>query len=1002
MNVFEMFGDITLKGGEAAGRQLDKFDSKGKKASKSIVALQKVSVAAGKAIKFAFVGAAAAVGLLTVGLTKAVKEAADLEQISVAYEVLIGDVVMAAKVIEDIKKKSAKTPFQFKDLAKQGQTLMAFGIAADVVVDKMMMLGDISMGNSVKMESIVRAYGKIQAKGKATLEELNMLTENGVPILEALANQYEVTTEEMFKLITTGKVGFADVDQAIRSMTAEGGQFFGMLERQSRTFTGRISTLRDNIQMLFAEVGSRLLPVLGPMIDDMTLKIQEALEGLASGEGPLAEFTEKLVRVIAWAINNVPKIGTVFQHVGIIAGLVAEGIGQVFDTVSKKVKTIIESLKIDKVFEAIFDVTIKLIGDTYAALKKGIDTGDWSDFFGITLDWAKVGLTIFATVALAKNIATVVSGLFSSITAAFLGTKFLAGIKGVGIGGVVAGVSLAISIADTIADPEKGWGALAANVGFALIGAFAAGVLTGNPRTGFMVFTVLLNFKLGEILKETATKAGEAFTEGIEEGADVIEIGADMVTAAAGWSDELSTQLADDIKTGVKRALKTFDLVGAVVDLIVIVSGDKTIATESEKIGENIGDGVISGLDSKKGSFIDTLKKWFSPVTDLWDKAFPSQKEAPVTKLSFKPGKDSAMKIGIKTGKDYGDGVIIGLNNKAESVGKTTSKLAKIANDSFIDELEDPSIIAQIITAIQNLRDALAAPGTVDADSIIKSLFGGEVEEVVDDLSTVADATETAWDRIVKAAADSGVSLVNIEKQWGKTLENMLTDVIYFVAQAGSQFITGTIDWADSLTAFESIMNNVFSSLFSVLITEIAKAIIAQDAWLLSTLANIATAIVGFLAQAFAALTAFFWFLGPGAPVAAGLVMAGAVAAIAALGFAAISLIAPSEATIPEDEEDDDDINLATGGRQISEITGPSRDLLVDLLTPLARLDSLTSIGNRIYDLLDERLVPGGSSVHIETINIEAGVDLDEESLIARLEESLGERITFVMEGNTA
>ena len=190
MNVFELFGSIELKGGKDANAQIDKFDRNGRKASKSVITLEKVTTAAGKAMKVAFVAAAAAAALLTVGIKKAVSEAADLEQIGVAYEVLIGSAEKAGKVIDKIKKAAASTPFQFKDLAKQGQTLMAFGTAADNVVDTMMMLGDISMGNSVKMESIVRAYGKIQAKGKATLEELNMLTENGVPIMAALAEQY--------------------------------------------------------------------------------------------------------------------------------------------------------------------------------------------------------------------------------------------------------------------------------------------------------------------------------------------------------------------------------------------------------------------------------------------------------------------------------------------------------------------------------------------------------------------------------------------------------------------------------------------------------------------------------------------------------------------------------------------------------------------------------------------------------------------------------------------
>ncbi|WP_333641869.1 hypothetical protein, partial [Mesotoga prima] len=44
------------------------------------------------------------------------------------------------------------------------------------------------------------------------------------------------------------------------------------------------------------------------------------------------------------------------------------------------------------------------------------------------------------------------------------------------------------------------------------------------------------------------------------------------------------------------------------------------------------------------------------------------------------------------------------------------------------------------------------------------------------------------------------------------------------------------------------------------------------------------------------------------------------------------------------------------GGHQISEITGPTRDILIDLLSPLASLNSLVGIGNRIAGILDARL----------------------------------------------
>jgi phage-related protein len=79
------------------------------------------------------------------------------------------------------------------------------------------------------------------------------------------------------------------------------------------------------------------------------------------------------------------------------------------------------------------------------------------------------------------------------------------------------------------------------------------------------------------------------------------------------------------------------------------------------------------------------------------------------------------------------------------------------------------------------------------------------------------------------------------------------------------------------------------------------------------------------------------------------------------------------------------------GGTQVSEITGATRDLLTSLLSPLSSLDSLTGIGNRIYDLLEERLVGG---VTIGTINV-TGTS-DNEANARAIEEAISERLAFM------
>lgn len=90
--------------------------------------------------------------------------------------------------------------------------------------------------------------------------------------------------------------------------------------------------------------------------------------------------------------------------------------------------------------------------------------------------------------------------------------------------------------------------------------------------------------------------------------------------------------------------------------------------------------------------------------------------------------------------------------------------------------------------------------------------------------------------------------------------------------------------------------------------------------------------------------------------------------------------------------------NQSTSGRQISNITGATADLLVSSLQPLQSLSTLAGIANRTYDLLDRRLNPlGGGSVSISgnTFEIHAGGSSGEiaEGLVDSLEEALAERL---------
>lgn len=270
----------------------------------------KAMIASATAVKVAFAGIAAAIGGLALLTGKALKEAADMETVSTSFNVLIGDVEKAKKTIADLRSFAAKTPLQFNDITKAAQNLMAFGSEAEEVRDQISMLGDLSMGQADKLESIVRAYGKIQAKGKATMEELNMVTEAGVPILGALADMYGVTTEEVLKLVEQGKVGFGDIDQAFKNMTSSGGRFYGMLEKQSQTFNGLLSTLKDNISLILTRFGEAVLPQAVDMLEGVLGALDKFIKS-----GALDNLATRVAIFAAQTYNVMKNLGTLIEAI---------------------------------------------------------------------------------------------------------------------------------------------------------------------------------------------------------------------------------------------------------------------------------------------------------------------------------------------------------------------------------------------------------------------------------------------------------------------------------------------------------------------------------------------------------------------------------------------------------------------------------------------------------------------------------------------------------------
>lgn len=191
-----------------------------------------------------------------------VKSAAAFEQTSVAFKTMLKSGAGAKDLLAEISKFASETPFEFPELADAGKKLLAFGVAGNEIVPTLRRIGDVSSAIGAPIGEIAELYGKARVQGRLFAQDINQLTGRGIPIIQEIAKQFHTTEDNVRKLVETGQVGFANLEQAFKDMTSSGGQFFGMMAEQSQTLSGKFSTLKDNIGALAREWADKLIPVM--------------------------------------------------------------------------------------------------------------------------------------------------------------------------------------------------------------------------------------------------------------------------------------------------------------------------------------------------------------------------------------------------------------------------------------------------------------------------------------------------------------------------------------------------------------------------------------------------------------------------------------------------------------------------------------------------------------------------------------------------------------------
>lgn len=219
----------------------------------------------------------------------------------IAFDTMLGGMDKAKLYMADLKRFAELTPFELPGLITTTQKLLAFGFESEKILPMLTDIGDAVSGLGGSPELLNRitvALGQIRAKGRVQAQEMLQLTEAGIPAWELLANEMGITIPEAMKLSEKGAL---EANKAIEDLlTGMRGKFGGLMEKQSKTFTGLSSTLNDILRNL----SSRLT---APWFEKMKTSLEDTLKILQSEK--FEKFFSGLVKGSEAAANAVFKVG---------------------------------------------------------------------------------------------------------------------------------------------------------------------------------------------------------------------------------------------------------------------------------------------------------------------------------------------------------------------------------------------------------------------------------------------------------------------------------------------------------------------------------------------------------------------------------------------------------------------------------------------------------------------------------------------------------------------
>ena len=229
---------------------------------------------------------------------------ASMEAYQNQFASLLGDSDKAAQLVADLQLLAKISPLGMEGLALNAVSLLNAGTELTDIIPTLETLGNLSLGDTNKMNSVVRAYTQIMSKGKLMAQEMYQLGDAGVPVREILTKYggerfadgewYGQMQADPKKFVISAE----EMANAFKNATADGGKWHDYMLNMMDTWNGQVDRMGEESK---ESLGALMKPFFEMAKSDVLPKLADSLALF----GTWATENQDTIEKMAEALGNI-------------------------------------------------------------------------------------------------------------------------------------------------------------------------------------------------------------------------------------------------------------------------------------------------------------------------------------------------------------------------------------------------------------------------------------------------------------------------------------------------------------------------------------------------------------------------------------------------------------------------------------------------------------------------------------------------------------------------